>query len=182
MVQGFSPGHCYTLQRRRRDVVLGVASPRAKLHQSTPSREAAFFARLINESRVIAAVYPLSTIHHPLAPYNLPMDDQEFRRLSDTALESLKRSLYEAEGEADFDVEDNAGALHISFEDPPGKFVISPNSPVHQIWISALSTSFKLDWSPKANDFVLTKTGEKLKPLVSRLMNEQFGEQAITLR
>jgi CyaY protein len=109
------------------------------------------------------------------------MDDQEFRRLSDTALESLKRSLYEAEGEADFEVEDNAGALHISFEDPPGKFVISPNSPVRQIWISALSTSFKLDWSPKAHDFVLTKTGEALKPLVGRLMNEQLGEQAITL-
>jgi CyaY protein len=109
------------------------------------------------------------------------MDDQEFRRLSDAALESLKRSLYEAEGEADFEVEDNAGALHISFEDPPGKFVISPNSPVRQIWISALSTSFKLDWSPKANDFVLTKTGEALKPLVGRLMNEQLGEQAITL-
>ena len=110
------------------------------------------------------------------------MDDHEFTRLSDTALESLKRSLYEAEGEADFDVEDNSGALHISFDDPPGKFVISPNSPVHQIWISALSTSFKLDWSPKANDFVLTKTGENLKPLVSRLINEQLGEQAITLR
>ena len=110
------------------------------------------------------------------------MDDQEFRRLSDTALESLKRSLYEAEGEADFEVEDNAGALHISFDDPPGKFVISPNSPVRQIWISALSTSFKLDWSPTANDFVLGKTGEKLKPLVGRLMNEQLGEQAITLK
>jgi CyaY protein len=110
------------------------------------------------------------------------MDDHEFRRLSDTALESLKRSLYQAEGEADFEVEDNSGALHISFEDPPGKFVISPNSPVRQIWISALSTSFKLDWSPQANDFVLTKTGEALKPLVGRLMNEQLGEQAITLR
>src|SRR5215469_12841479 len=75
------------------------------------------------------------------------MDDQEFRRLSDESLEKLKRSLYEAEGEADFEVEDNAGALHINFEDPPGKFVISPNAPVRQIWISALSTSFKLDWS-----------------------------------
>ena len=109
------------------------------------------------------------------------MDDQEFRRLADAALESLKRSLYDAEGEADFEVEDNAGALHISFEDPPGKFVVSPNSPARQIWISALSTSFKLDWSPKANDFVLTKSGEALKPLVGRLMNEQLGEQAITL-
>jgi iron donor protein CyaY len=110
------------------------------------------------------------------------MDDQEFRRLSDAALEALKRSLYEAEGEADFEVEDNSGALHISFDDPPGKFVISPNSPVRQIWISALSTSFKLDWSPDAKDFVLTKSGEGLKKLVNRLINEQLGEQAITLK
>ncbi|MGA9568072.1 MAG: iron donor protein CyaY [Candidatus Korobacteraceae bacterium] len=110
------------------------------------------------------------------------MDDQEFRRLSDTALEALKRSLYDAEGEADFEVEDNSGALHISFDDPPGKFVISPNSPVRQIWISALSTSFKLDWSASDNDFVLTKSGEGLKKLVNRLINEQLGEQAITLK
>jgi CyaY protein len=110
------------------------------------------------------------------------MDDQEFRRLSDHSLEQLKRSLYEAEGEADFEVEDNAGALHIAFDDPPGKFVISPNSPVRQIWISALSTSFKLDWSTATDDFVLTKTGEPIKKLVNRLINEQLGEQAVTLK
>ena len=110
------------------------------------------------------------------------MDDQEFRRLTDGAIEALKRSLYEAEGEADFEVEDNAGALHISFDDPPGKFVISPNSPARQIWISALSTSFKLDWSDKPKDFVLTKSGEGMKKLVNRLMNEQLGEQAVVLK
>ena len=81
------------------------------------------------------------------------MDDQEFSRHADTTLEALKRSLYEAEGEADFEVENNSGALHISFDDPPGKFVISPNSPVRQIWISALSTSFKLDWSADKKRF-----------------------------
>lgn len=109
------------------------------------------------------------------------MDDREFSRLVEPAIESLKRSLFEAEGEADFEVEDNSGALHISFDDPPGKFIVSPNSPARQIWISALATSFKLDWSPTAKDFVLSRTGEKLKPLVARLMNEQFGEQAIRL-
>jgi CyaY protein len=111
------------------------------------------------------------------------MDEQDFRRLADAAIEGLKRSLYEAEGELiPFEAEDNAGALHISFEEPPGKFVISPNSPARQIWISALSTSFKLDWSDKKKDFVLTKTGESIKKLVNRLINEQLGEQAITLR
>ena len=110
------------------------------------------------------------------------MDEQEFRRRADQSLEGLKRSLYEAEGEADFDVEENAGALHISFDDPPGKFIVSPNAPVQQIWISALSTSFKLDWSDRKGDFVLTKNGEALKPLVARLINEQLGEDAIRLQ
>ena len=95
------------------------------------------------------------------------MDEQEFRRLSDEAIEDLKRSLYEAEGEADFEAEDNAGALHISFEDPPGKFVISPNSPARQIWISALSTSFKLDWSDEQ---------ERLCPDEDRRGHQEAGQ------
>ena len=109
------------------------------------------------------------------------MDDQDFRRRVDVAFEELKRSLYAAEGGADFEVEDNAGAIHISFDEPGAKFVISPNAPVRQIWISALSTSFKLDWSDEKGEFVLTKSGEGLKPLVSRLINEQLGEQAVKL-
>jgi len=109
------------------------------------------------------------------------MDDQVFRRRVDTAFEDLKRSLYAAEGGSDFEVEDNAGAIHISFDEPPAKFVISPNAPVRQIWISALSTSFKLDWSDEKSDFVLTKSGEPLKQLVSRLINEQLGEEAVKL-
>jgi len=110
------------------------------------------------------------------------MDEHDFRRHADSALESLKRSLYDAEGDADFEVEENSGALQIAFEEPPGRFVISPNAPVQQIWISALSTSFKLDWSDAQSDFVLAKTGESLKALVSRLINEQLGAESVTLQ
>ena len=110
------------------------------------------------------------------------MDEQDFRRRADVAFEDLKRSLYAAEGDAGFEVEDNAGAIHISFEEPPGKFVISPNAPVRQIWISALSTSFKLDWSDEKKDFVLAKSGEGLKPLVARLIKEQLGGEEVTLQ
>ncbi|HME33459.1 MAG TPA: iron donor protein CyaY [Terriglobales bacterium] len=109
------------------------------------------------------------------------MDDQDFRRRADAAFEDLKRSLYAAEGGADFEVEDNAGAIHISFDEPPAKFVISPNAPVRQIWISALSTSFKLDWSDEQNDFVLAKSAEPLKQLVARLINQQLGEDEVKL-
>ena len=109
------------------------------------------------------------------------MDEREFRKHADAAMDSLKQSLIEAEGDADFEVENQGGALHISFEEPPARFVVSPNAPARQIWISALSTSFKLDWNDDQNDFVLPKTGEGLKPLVSRLMNQQLGSEVIDL-
>ena len=105
----------------------------------------------------------------------------DFRRQADAALESLKTSLIAAENDAEIEVEENAGALKISFEDPPATFVISPNSAVQQIWISALSTSFKLDWSADRNDFILQRTGESLKLLVSRLINQQLGKELVHL-
>ncbi len=108
------------------------------------------------------------------------LDENDFRKRADAALDSLKKSLMEAEESADLEVEDQSGALHVSFEDR-SKFVISPNAPVRQIWISALATSFKLDWSEAEQDFVLPKTGEKLKALVSRLINQQLGEELVTL-
>lgn len=93
---------------------------------------------------------------------------------------SLKKSLYDAEDSADIEVEDQAGALNISFEDGT-RFVVSPNAPVRQIWISALTTSFKLDWSEDQHDFILPKTGEGLKQLMGRLINQQLGEELVNL-
>jgi len=108
------------------------------------------------------------------------LDENVFRKHADAALDSLKKSLIEAEESVDIEVEDQAGALQISFEDGT-RFVISPNAPVQQVWISALATSFKLDWLEANQDFVLLKTGEKLKPLVARLINQQLGEETVAL-
>lgn len=109
------------------------------------------------------------------------MTDLEFRNHVETALETLKQSLIAAEDEAGMEVEDQAGALHVTFDDPPGKFILSPNAAVHQVWISALSTSFKLDWVEAEEQFVLAKTGEGLHRLVERLVNEQLGDGEIKL-
>jgi len=108
------------------------------------------------------------------------LDEVQFRKHADEAFARLKKSLIDAEDDADIEVEDQSGALHISFEDG-ARFVVSPNAPVRQIWISALTTSFKLDWSDGEQDFVLTKTAERLKPLMARLINQQLGEEAIVL-
>jgi len=101
-------------------------------------------------------------------------DELEFRRVAESALEALKRHLIarEEEDEAGFEVEEQNGVLNVVFEEPATKFVITPNTPVRQIWISALSTSFKLDWDAAASAFVLPRTGEQLTPLVDRLIHE----------
>ena len=105
------------------------------------------------------------------------MDELEFRSLAETALDSLMQHLIvrEEEDEAGFEVEGQGGLLNVVFEEPPGKFVITPNAPMRQIWISALSTSFKLDWDAAARAFVLPRTGEELTPLVNRLIAEHLG-------
>ncbi|MGA2217691.1 MAG: iron donor protein CyaY [Terracidiphilus sp.] len=104
------------------------------------------------------------------------IDELEFRNLIEVALDSLKQHLIlrEEDNDAGFEVEEQNGVLNVLFENPPAKFVITPNTPVRQIWISALSTSFKLDWDDSASAFVLPRTGEHLMALVDRLIAEHL--------
>jgi iron donor protein CyaY len=106
------------------------------------------------------------------------MDELRFRSLAETALHTLMQHLIlreEAQG-AGFEVEEQNGLVNVVFEEPAAKFVITPNAPMRQIWISALSTSFKLDWDEAAGAFVLPRTGEPLEPLVDRLIGERLQE------
>lgn len=103
------------------------------------------------------------------------MDEQEFKRRADESLQSLYRKLAAASDEAEFEVDFNSGALAIEFEDPPAKFVISPNSPVRQIWVSAHSKSYKLDWDSVENTFVLPASGQTLTELIQDAIARQSG-------
>src|ERR1019366_399855 len=95
------------------------------------------------------------------------LDEAQFRNQSDEALTSLQRALEHASEKHDFETDRNQGALTIEFEDPPAKFVVSPNSPVRQIWVSARVKSFKLDWSDARSEFVLTADGRSLQQLIA---------------
>ncbi len=104
------------------------------------------------------------------------MDEQQFRTAAGEALTSLQRALERASENFDFDVDSNEGALAIEFEDPPAKFVISPNSPVRQIWVSARVKSFKLDWDEARGAFVFPADGRTLTQLIADVASEQLGE------
>ncbi|MFZ0411107.1 MAG: iron donor protein CyaY [Candidatus Acidiferrales bacterium] len=106
------------------------------------------------------------------------MDEQEFRKQCDAALTALQKRLNELGDAHDFEAEGGSGKLEIEFEDEDEtRFVISPNAPVRQIWISALATSFKLAWSATAQTFVLEKTGETLNQVIGRILTQQLGEK-----
>ncbi|HXZ12327.1 MAG TPA: iron donor protein CyaY [Candidatus Sulfotelmatobacter sp.] len=104
------------------------------------------------------------------------MDEHEFQKKCDAAFESLTKRLQDLGDTHDFEVEGGSGKLEIEFEDEDNtRFVISPNTPVRQIWISALTTSFKLGWSDAAQAFVLDKSGETLNQVMSRILTEKLG-------
>lgn len=105
------------------------------------------------------------------------MDEQEFKTRADNALQSLYRKLSAASDRYEFEPDFNAGALAIEFDEPKGKFVVSPNAPVRQIWVSAHSKSFKLAWDDSRKAFVLPETSQSLDDLIAAAISQQTGEQ-----
>lgn len=102
------------------------------------------------------------------------LDDQQFQRNSDEALTKLYNSLAKASDKYGFDT-DFGGALTVEFDDPPAKFVISPNAPVKQVWVSAHMKSYKLDWDVPRETFVLAETGQSLSELIEEAISRQLG-------
>jgi CyaY protein len=104
----------------------------------------------------------------------MSLSEQEFRLAADHALESLQRTLLPLADAEGFEVELHNGVLQVIFEEPaPAKFVVSPNAPVRQMWVSALSRSFKLAWMPDQAAFALD--GETLPALVERLARQHLA-------
>lgn len=104
------------------------------------------------------------------------LSDQEFRVRSDQALQDARRTLLALADEAGFEIELQNGVLDLVFEEPRAtKFVVSPNAPVRQVWVSAMARGYKLPWDDERQTFALD--GESLSDLLARL-TRQFLAQA----
>ncbi len=87
------------------------------------------------------------------------------------ALDDARHALLPLADQEGFEVELQNGVLNLVFEEPSEtKFVVSPNAPVRQIWVSAMARSYKLTWLPETGAFVLG--GETLPKLLDRLTHE----------
>lgn len=103
------------------------------------------------------------------------LSEQEFRVKSDQALGAARQALLPLADSEGFEVELQNGVLDVVFEEPAvTKFVVSPNAPVRQIWVSAMARSFKLSWVPETGTFALQ--GEDLPQLLDRLTREFLGK------
>jgi len=101
------------------------------------------------------------------------LTEQEFRIKSDQALESARRALLPLSEQEGFEIELNEGTLNLLFEEPTeARFVVSPNAPVRQIWVSAMARGYKLAWVPELEAFALD--AEPLTALLERLARVQL--------
>jgi CyaY protein len=104
------------------------------------------------------------------------LSDQEFRVKSEEALQGARRALLPLADTHGFEVELQNGVLNLVFEAPTEtKFVVSPNAPVRQIWVSAMARSYKLSWAPEVGAFSLN--GESLPQMLDRLARTFLGER-----
>ena len=70
------------------------------------------------------------------------LEEKDFQKKADAAFESLKKRLLSLGDQHGFDVEGESGKLEVIFEEPEeAKFVISPNTPVREIWIASFRNS-----------------------------------------
>ena len=90
---------------------------------------------------------------------------------ADEALEDARRTLLPLADQEGFEIEFSEGTLNLLFDEPSeARFVVSPNAPVKQIWVSAMMRGYKLAWMPESSAFALN--GETLAALLDRLTRD----------
>jgi len=110
------------------------------------------------------------------------LSETEFQEKAEQTIHELEDAFANLGEERNLDVEVQGGVLSVTFEEgEPGKFIVSLNSSVRQLWVSARVASYKFDWSAVANDFVLAGTNEPIKQVMTRLAQEQLGDASVTL-
>ena len=98
----------------------------------------------------------------------IALTEQDFRVKSDAAIDQARRALMTLADQEGFEIEMQDGVLNLLFEDPSeARFVVSPNAPVRQIWVSAMARSYKLAWDAERAAFALD--AETLPQLLDRL-------------
>lgn len=105
------------------------------------------------------------------------MDDSEFNRLADTALQEIEAGLEHSGADLDFSTVAD-GVLEIEFENG-SKIIVNRHSAARELWIAARSGGFHFRWDGQA--WRNTRDQSELINALSELISSQAGD-AINLR
>jgi iron donor protein CyaY len=108
----------------------------------------------------------------------MALDEGDFQKKAEATIAELDAAFSRAGIECDLE----SGVLKVSFEEPEeAVFVISPNGPARQVWVSARLQSFKFDWREERSEFELHGSNESLRTVLERLTREQSGDEKLRL-
>src|SRR5947209_2675484 len=89
-------------------------------------------------------------------------------------LTELEEALLRLDEELNVDCELVDTKMTVNIAKPKAQWVISTNSGAKQIWIAALTKSWKLDEDGKGG-FVLKESGQSLKQVLEHCLTQHFG-------
>lgn len=99
--------------------------------------------------------------------------DSEFRKAVGDVLQSLMMQADEIDSD-DLDVRLTPGNFQLVFEDVGATFVLSQQTPTHELWLSANLTAWHFVHGDAG--WVERDTGEDMLALFGRLVSEKVGE------
>ena len=75
---------------------------------------------------------------------------------------------------SEFDIERNGDVLTIEFEDGE-RFVITPQTPFEQVWVSANYAGDRFNWSEEKNEWLNEKNNENLFFYIGHALSQKLG-------
>ena len=112
----------------------------------------------------------------------MPLEEQDFQDEAEEVIAELDAAFSRLAARYPIEADMEGTVLKVTFEEPDQSvFVISPNGPARQIWVSALLRSFKFNWLDEEERFGLAGSGESLRNVLERLSREQLGDPDLKL-
>ena len=100
------------------------------------------------------------------------MDDSEFNRLADTALEQIETGLERCGADLDFAMV-SSGVFEIECADG-SKIIVNRHAAAQEIWVAARSGGFHFRWDGQS--WRDTRDSSELMSVLSALVSNQSGE------
>jgi len=100
-------------------------------------------------------------------------DDRSFRLAVEQTLADLLE-LFDGLDSDDFETRQTAGSLIVTFEDDGAVFMLSQQTPTHELWLSANYTAWH--FKHHGGVWIERDTAEPMSAVLSRLFSEKLDE------